>query len=114
MELLNQVLQFLQQGLAAIFKFIHLVWSWSVNEISHVPWDRISTFPWWKDVILVLLAAGIIYLLYRALLEVVEAAHKVLSAIATLLSVLVKTLPPILLAGLAAAGGAWVLNNVNF
>jgi hypothetical protein len=43
-----------------------------------------------------------------------EAGEKALSAFATLLTVFVKTLPPILLAGFAAAAGAWVVNNVNF
>jgi hypothetical protein len=114
MQILNQLLRFLQDGLAAIFKFVHTVWTWSTKEILDVPWDQISSFPWWKDIILVIVGGAIVYLLYKAVMELLDAGQKALGAIATLLSVVVKTLPPILLAGLAAAVGAWVLNNVNF
>jgi hypothetical protein len=56
----------------------------------------------------------VIYFLYRAIRELLEAGEKALSAFATLLAVLIKTLPPAVLAGLAAAAGAWVVNNVTF
>jgi hypothetical protein len=51
---------------------------------------------------------------YKAIRELLEAGQKALAAVATLLSVLIKTLPPAILAGLAAAAGAWAVNNVNF
>ena len=53
------------------------------------------------------------YLLYRAGRELLEAGEKALAALATLLAVFVRTLPPILLAGAAASAGAWVINHVN-
>jgi hypothetical protein len=34
--ILNQVFQFLQQGVATIFHFVELVWSWSVGQISKI------------------------------------------------------------------------------
>jgi hypothetical protein len=114
MQFINQLLQFLQQGLAAIFRFVQIIWQWSVAQILAVPWARISTLPFWKIILLVLVAAVVIYLLYRAAMELLEAGEKALSAFATLLTVFVKTLPPILLAGVAAAVGAWIVNNVNF
>lgn len=114
MQFLNQLLQFLQQGLAAIFRFVQTIWTWSVNQILAVPWDRLSDLPFWKVVLLILVAGVVIYFLYRAIRELLEAGEKALSAFATLLSVFVKTLPPILLAGLAAAVGAWAINHINF
>ncbi len=114
MELVDQLLQFLKQGLNAIFRFIELVWRWSVEQILNVPWDTLGDLPLWKQALLVLTAGAVIYLLYRAARELLEAGEKALSAFATLLTVFIKTLPPAILAGLAAAAGAWVVNNINF
>jgi hypothetical protein len=39
----DQVLKFLQQGIAAIFHFVELIWTWSVEKISRlmaVPWQE--------------------------------------------------------------------------
>ena len=113
MQFLNQLLQFLQQGLAAIFRFVQSIWQWSVSQILAVPWDGLNDMPFWKVILLVAIACVVIYFLYRAGRELMEAGEKALSAFATLLTVFVKTLPPILIAGLAAAAGAWVINHVN-
>jgi hypothetical protein len=32
----DQLLRFLQQGIAAIFHFVQLIWTWSVDQISHL------------------------------------------------------------------------------
>ncbi len=114
MQFLNQLLQFLQQGLAAIFRFVQSIWQWSVNEIAAVPWDRLSYLPFWKVGLLVIVGAVVVYFLYRAGRELLDAGEKALSAFATLLTVFVRTLPPVLLAGVAAAAGAWVIVHVNF
>src|ERR1700720_2814931 len=113
MQFINQLLQFLQQGLAAIFRFVQSIWQWSVAQILAVPWDRISTLPFWKIILLVVVAVVVVYFLYRAFRELLDAGEKALSAFATLLTVFVRTLPPILLAGVAAPAGAWVINHVN-
>ena len=113
MQFINQLLQFLQQGLAAIFKFVQTVWGWSVRQIQEVPWDHLTSMPWYKVLLLLAVAAAIVYLLYKALKELLEAGEKALSAFATLLTVFVKTLPPVLMAGAAAAVGAWLINHVN-
>ena len=50
----NQLLQFLQQGIAAIFHFVQMIWTWSVGQISAllaVPWQQ---WPLWKDILLAL------------------------------------------------------------
>jgi hypothetical protein len=114
MQFVDQLLQFLRQGLAAIFNFIETIWRWSARQILDVPWNALGELPLWKQLLLVVTAAAVIYLLYKAIRELLEAGEKALSAFATLLSVLIKTLPPALLAGLAAAAGAWAVNNINF
>ncbi len=113
MQLVNQFLQFLQQGLAAVFHFIETIWRWSVTQILAVPWDRLGSLPWYKVVILAVCGAVVALFVYRAARELIDAGEKALSAFVTLLTVFVRTLPPILLAGAAAAAGAWAVNHVN-
>jgi hydrogenase/urease accessory protein HupE len=112
-QFFNQLLQFLQQGIASIFRFVQLIWSWSVEQISaltRVPWQD---WPLWKQVFMVLLIAGIVYALYKVAVELWEAGERILAAFATLLGVLVRTLPSVMIAGLIALAGLWVLNNVD-
>jgi hypothetical protein len=112
-QIFNQILQFLQQGIAAIFKFVQLIWTWSVGQISRVfeaPWQN---WPLWKQILLVMIAAGVVWALYRAGKELFEASERTLAAFAILLGALVKTLPSVVLAGLIALGGIWVLNSFD-
>ena len=113
-QFLDQLLQFLQQGIAAIFRFVHLIWGWSVGQIStlmRVPWQD---WPLWKQILLVLVIGGVAYALYKVAMELWEAGERILAAFATLLGVLVRTLPSVLIAGIVALAGLWVLNNVDF
>jgi hypothetical protein len=112
-EIFDQLIQLLQQGIAAIFRFVELVWSWAIEQISRVaevPW---GSWPLWKQVILILIAAAILYVLYRAGKELWDAGEKVLAGFASLLVVLVKTLPLMIIAGLIAAGGLWIVNSID-
>ncbi len=113
MQFLNQLLQLLQQGLAAIFRFIGMIWQWTIAQIGAVPWNRLNELSTIKVVLLVIVGIVVVYLLYRAGRELLEAGEKLLNAFVTLLTVFVKTLPYILIAGAAAAGGAWIVNHVN-
>jgi hypothetical protein len=112
-QFFDQLLQFLQQGISAIFRFVQLIWTWSVAQISmltRVPWQD---WPLWKQILLVLIVAGVAYALYKVAVELWEAGERILAAFATLLGVLVRTLPSVMIAGLIALGGLWVLNNVQ-
>jgi hypothetical protein len=112
-EIFSQLLQFLQQGISAIFRFVQLVWNWSIDQVMRileVPW---SSWPLWKQAVLVLVAGAIVYVLYKVGKELWEAGEKILAGFASLLVVLVKTLPMMVLAGLIAFGGIWVVNSVN-
>jgi len=113
MQFLNQLLQLLQQGLAAIFRLIGLAWKWTITQISQVPWDRLNELSPIKLVLLAIIGIVVVYLLYRAGRELLEAGEKLLTAFVTLLTVFVRTLPYILLAGAAAAGGAWIINHLS-
>jgi ABC-type proline/glycine betaine transport system permease subunit len=112
-EILNQILRFAQQGIGTIFRFIELVWNWSITQITnvfHAPWQ---SWPLWKEVLLVLVVAGVAYVLYKAVSELWESGERALVAFAGLLGAFIKTLPMVLIAGLIALGGIWVLNNVD-
>lgn len=111
--ILNQVFQFLQQGVATIFHFVELVWSWSVEQITKLmaaPWPN---WPLWKQICLVLVCAAVIVVLYKAAVELWRAAEGILAAFATFIVVLVKTLPSVLLAGVIALGGVWIINHLD-
>jgi hypothetical protein len=113
MQFLNQLIQFLQQGIAAIFKFVQLVWTWSIGQITqvaHSPWQN---WPLWKQVLLVLVLAAIVFALFKVAKELWEAGERVLTAFAALLGAFVRTLPQVVVAGLIAMGGVWLINNVD-
>ena len=112
-QVFDQLLKFLQQGIAAIFRFVELIWTWSVDQITKlmaVPWQE---WPLWKQVLLVLILAGVLWALYRAGRELLEAGAAVLAAFAGLLAVLVQTLPHVFLAGIIALGGVWLVNHLD-
>ena len=112
-EVFDQLLKFLQQGISAIFHFVELIWTWSVGQISKLaasPWQE---WPLWKQILLVLILAGVLWALYRAGKELLEAGAAILAAFAGLLGVLVQTLPHIFLAGVIALGGVWLVNHLD-
>ena len=112
-QILSQILHFLQQGIAAIFRFVELIWTWSVDQVTKlaaVPW---RDWPMLKVVLLAIVVVAIIWALYRVFWELWRGAERVLGAFAGLLVVFVHTLPRVLLAGLIALGGLWVMNHLD-
>ena len=72
-QFFNQLLQFLQHGISAIFRFVQLIWTWSVSQISslvQVPWQD---WPLWKQILLVLVLGAVGWALYRAAKDLWEA-----------------------------------------
>ncbi|MBO0740017.1 MAG: hypothetical protein J2P51_01160 [Hyphomicrobiaceae bacterium] len=113
MQFFNQLVQFLQQGISAIFRFVQMIWTWSVGQITQIVQSPWQGWPIWKQALLILVIAGVAWALYKAAKELWKAGESVLGAFASLLGVFVKTLPRVVLAGVIAMGGAWVLNNFN-
>jgi hypothetical protein len=112
-QIFDEFLHFLQQGIAAIFRFVELVWHWSIDQINkmmQVPWQN---WPLWKQVVLVIVIAAVAYALFIAARQLWAAAVHLLAAFARFLTALVVTLPAILIAGLVALAGLWVVNNLN-
>ena len=112
-QVFDQLLKFLQEGIAAIFHFTQLIWTWSVDQITKlmsVPWQD---WPLWKQVLLVLILAGVLWSLYKVGRELLEAGAAILAAFAGLLGALVQTLPHVFLAGVIALGGVWLVNHLD-
>ena len=113
-QIFEQFLEFLQQGVSAIFRFVQLVWTWSADQIGRilqVPWEN---WPLLKQILLVIVVAAVAYLLFIAATRLWAAGIRVLTAFANLLIAFVVTLPTILIAGVVAVAGLWALNNFNF
>jgi len=112
-NVLNHILHFLQLGVASIFHFVQLIWSWSIDQIGKllaVPWQD---WPLVKLLLLILIAAAVVWLLFAVAWQLWLAAERILAAFAALLVVLVHTLPRVLLAGAIALGGLWLANHVD-
>jgi hypothetical protein len=112
-QIFDQFLQFLQQGIAAIFKFVQLVWTWSIDQITKMMQAPFEAWPIWKQVVLILIIAAVAYFLFIAARQLWMAGVRVLAAFASFLGALVYTLPTILIAGVIALAGLWVINNLN-
>ncbi len=112
-QFLQQALEVLQQGIAAVFRFVRVLWQWSVEQVMAIPWDQLDNLPLWKVVVLVLTGAGVGWLLYSAARILLDAGEKALVHFIGFLAAFIRTLIPILLAGGLAAGGAWIVNNVH-
>src|SRR5262245_20824619 len=107
-------IEFVRQGIGAIFRFVAAIWSWAAEQLGRLlalPWQD---WPMWRVVLLALLIFGLGWCLYWALWELWEAGKKTLAALGAMMAVLIKTLPQILLAGLIALAGVWVLSNLDF
>jgi hypothetical protein len=112
-QIFDQFLQFLQQGITAIFKFVQLVWTWSIDQITKMMQAPFEAWPIWKQVVLILIIAAVAYFLFVAARQLWMAGVRVLAAFASFLGALVYTLPTILIAGVIALAGLWVINNLN-
>ena len=101
-QVFDQFLKFLHDGIAAIFHFVEIIWTWSVDQIAKlasVPWQQ---WPFWKQLLLVIVLAAVVWALFRVGRELFYAGAAILAAFAELLGVLVRTLPSVMLAGIIA------------
>ena len=112
-QVFDQLLKFLRDGISAIFRFVELIWTWSVDQVSKLMASPWQDWPLWKQLLLVLILVAVILALYRVVSELLWAGAAILRAFARLLGVLVQTLPHVMLAGIIALGGAWLINHLD-
>src|SRR5215510_9331844 len=109
--ILDQFLQFVQQGIAAIFKFVSLIWTWSIEQIARLaqsPWEH---WPLWKQILIIVIVVMVAMFLFFAARQLWYSGVRVLGAFASFVAALIYTLPSILMAGIIALGGLWLINN---
>ncbi len=114
MDFLNDLLGFIEAAVTGIFHFIGMLVYWSLAQIAAVPWGALSYLPVWKVMFLSILTALILNYIFWMVWAFWEAGEKALAALIILTTVFIRTLPIIVIAGLVAAMGCWVVNNVNF
>lgn len=113
-QFIDMIAKFLKMGIDAIFKFINFVWGWSFGNIVKIFQSDWQSLPIWKMVVLGIVVAAIAYVLYKAIMQLWKSAAQILHAFIALLGVFVTLLPQIIIAGLIAAAGSYVIQNVNF
>ena len=109
-SIFDQLISLLQQGISAIFRFIQLIWTWTIDQVTQLAQSPWQSWPVWKQIALAIVAIAVIGVLFKAAKELWEAGERILASFATLLAVTVRTLPLLLLAGLIAAGGLWIIH----
>ena len=109
----QQLLQLLQQGIAAIFRIVGAVWSWAAAQITTLMQSPWQNWPLWKQLLLAVIAVAVVFALYRAVVQLWMAGERILAGFAALLTALVRTVPSLAVAGLIAVGGMWLLNNLD-
>jgi len=110
--LLNQLLQFIQNGVAAVFRFIAQIWAWAIGEIIrvlNVPFTSLSV---WKWVVIVATIAGAGWFFYKAGKHLWDTFYKLLVAFADAVRALVVSLPNAVIGGLIILAGLWVMGKI--
>ena len=69
--------------------------------------------PLWKEFLLLLILAAVVWALYRVGRELFFAGSAILAAFADLLGVRVRTLPHVMLAGVIALDGVRIINHLD-
>ncbi len=113
-KIIKEIVTFLTEGIAITLKFLQMVWTWSFGQIIEIFQSNWQALPVWKIVILVLTIGVISYYLYTAARQIWSATEDVFKAFVTLLSAFVSVLPYIVISGLVAFGGGYVIQNINF
>lgn len=112
-QFFNLFIDFVLQGVGAIFRFVQAIWMWAVAQVSKLIQQPFQDWQPWKLLILTLIAFGVGWYLYKAIWELWDAWQKILAALATLMAVLIKTVPQVLIAGLIALAGVFLLSALD-
>jgi hypothetical protein len=110
-EVFNRVGQIAQNLASVIWQVLQFIWGWSFGQIGRMFNQSFANLDIWKQIIFVLVIGALIYFLYKIAKDLLRAVQSILSAIVGLISALIGMLPQIVLAGLIAFGGAWIVNQ---
>jgi hypothetical protein len=113
-QFFNIFIDFVRQGVGAIFRFVQAVWMWAVEQVGKLLQQPFQDWHPWKLLVMTAIAVGVVWYLYKAIWELWDAWQKILAALATLMAVLIKTVPQVLIAGLIALAGVALLSALDF
>ena len=109
----DQSRQYLERGIDEVLRIVQLVWMWSSDQFIKVTQAQWANWPLWKQILLLIVVAAVVYFLFIAAKQLWTAAINVLAAFATFIGTVIVTLPTILIAGFIALAGLWVINNLH-
>jgi hypothetical protein len=112
-QVINEVGRIAQRLTEVIWQVLQFIWNWSFGQIVGMFQMPFNNLPLWKQVLFVLVIGAMAYFLYKVAKDLLRAVQSVLGAIVGLISALIAMLPQIVVAGLIAFGGAWVIRNFN-
>lgn len=110
-QIFSQVGQIAQQLATVIWRVLEFIWTWSFGQVAAMFGRSFSNLDVWKQVIFVIVIVALAYFLYKIFKDLLKAVQSILSAIVSLISALISMLPQIVLVGLIAFGGAWIVNQ---
>lgn len=112
-EGLSQVVKFAEQVVSWIGTFLEMVWTWSFGQILKMFKIPFESLPLWKQIVFVAVVIALVYFFWSIFTDILEAIQKVLSAGLGLLSAIIEKLQDVLIAGIIALVGAWIITSVN-
>jgi hypothetical protein len=110
-QVFNQVGQIAQQLASVIWRVLTYIWQFSFGQVGRMFNMNFSSLDVWKQVIYVLVIGALAYFIYKIAKDLLKAMQSILSAIVGLISALIGMLPQIVLVGLIAFGGAWIVTQ---
>lgn len=113
-QIVRQIVQLLEEGFELLFSFLRLVWTWSFGQIVSILQSNWQALPIWKIVVLAVAIVAIAYLIYQVARQLWSALEAVFKSFVSLLTAFISALPYIVIAGLVAFAGSWIIRSVNF
>jgi hypothetical protein len=108
-QVLNSVGQLAQQLASVIWQVLQFIWNWSFGQVARMLAMPFGSLPIWKQVLYVIVIAALVYFFFKIGRDLLNAVMGVLKSIMGLINALISMLPQVVVAGLIAFGGAWVI-----
>lgn len=108
-----QIVDLIKQGIDALVDFLALVWNWSFGEIYTIFQSDWQALPVWKMIVLGVVVVAIAFAIYKAARELWDAGVSLVKALVAMVFAFVTVLPYVVVAGVLAFGGGYVIKNVD-
>jgi hypothetical protein len=102
---MNEAIRALQSAVSGVFRIGGEIWTWVIAQVGRLAQVNWLTLPLWKQVAVLLVAAGAGYCFYQVYKPIWNSFKQLLGAFGSFVSTLITTLPWIILGGLVIAVG---------